>query len=194
MRKRILIIMICIMTVILSGCGHHRHSNRKADDEISRAIYEAVGGKEIYYHGKDESETNVIYYAYLIHTEDHEKVEKVIETVNRMLEQKQIDGKISICFRWPFQENASEPLFGLSNFCDEDSKTPEYAKLQSLWITGAESGDETIYNIPSTYKTFQDIKYLEVSEKIQKAAEEEGVDWYEYWPELEGVEVLSTRD
>ena len=51
-------------------------------------------------------------------------------------------------------------------------------------------GDDSIYNKASTYINLPDIKSLVVEKKIDQSAEEEGIDWYEIWPDLEYYEVL----
>lgn len=42
----------------------------------------------------------------------------------------------------------------------------------------------------STYINLPDIKSLAVSKKIAQIAEEEGIDWYEIWPDLEHYRVF----
>ncbi len=45
-------------------------------------------------------------------------------------------------------------------------------------------------NEVSTYINLPDIKNLTVTEKIVQFAEDEGIDWYEIWPDLEHYEVF----
>ena len=44
----------------------------------------------------------------------------------------------------------------------------------------------------SIYSKFKGIKYLTVTDIIQEQADEQGIDWYEYWPELENIEIIDT--
>ena len=84
-------------------------------------------------------------------------------------------------------------MFCLCNSSDKNRTYVNYENLECLRIWGSTVGsEESIYNDPATYKDFPNIKCLWVSEKIQKKADEAGIDWYEYWPDLEKVEVYSS--
>ncbi|MCM1327184.1 MAG: hypothetical protein NC094_11285 [Bacteroidales bacterium] len=194
MKKGIPIILICLLSTILSGCGGtlgNIRYNHRADDAISRAVYKAVGAKELYYEGQREENVNIVRYDYYINKEKEGLAEEVIDAVNVVLEQEKTKNKIAI----PFIEEipgAGEPMFIIRNYIYAESFSANYEKLQYLWILGTDVGmQESIYNDPETYKNFPDIRYLRVSPKIQKAADEAGIDWYEYWPDLEAVEVYS---
>ncbi|MCM1186168.1 MAG: hypothetical protein NC345_06505 [Lachnospira sp.] len=194
MKKGIPIILICLLSTILSGCGGtlgNIRYNHRADDAISRAVYKAVGAKELYYEGQREENVNIVRYDYYINKEKEGLAEEVIDAVNVVLEQEKTKNKIAI----PFIEEipgAGEPMFIIRNYIYAESFSADYEKLQYLWILGTDVGtQESIYNDPETYKNFPDIRYLRVSPKIQKAADEAGIDWYEYWPDLETVEVYS---
>ncbi|MCM1535769.1 MAG: hypothetical protein NC126_07610 [Clostridium sp.] len=194
MKKGIPIILICLLSTILLGCGGtlgNIRYNHRADDTISRAVYKAVGAKELYYEGQREENVNIVRYDYYINKEKEGLAEEVIDAVNVVLEQEKTKNKIAI----PFIEEipgAGEPMFIIRNYIYAESFSADYEKLQYLWILGTDVGmQESIYNDPETYKNFPDIRYLRVSPKIQKAADEAGIDWYEYWPDLETVEVYS---
>lgn len=189
--------MICLLSTVLLGCGGilNTYHNKKADDTISRTIYETVGAKEIYYLGKSEKELHVLHYWYYISKEEDGLADKVVGAVNSVLEQEPTENKIAVRFSEKIP-SGTEPLFILRNYIDDyDGEPANYEKLQYLWILGTDLGtQESIYNNPETYKNFPDIRYLRVSPKIQKAADEAGIDWYEYWSELEEVEVYSWGD
>ena len=64
--------------------------------------------------------------------------------------------------------------------------------MQVLTLYGSEladASDSSVLNNCATYFGFEDIRSLTISEKIEKNAKEEGVDWYEVWPNLEHFEV-----
>ena len=75
----------------------------------------------------------------------------------------------------------------LSNYSDYKLEDPDYEGLQVLTITGF---SDCIFDEPSIYMDLPNIKYLQVSERVQKKAYDQGIDWYDYWPDLESVEVF----
>lgn len=188
-----LYILCAVLLLVVSWITNYfEHCNFKADDAISRTVYETVGAKELRYRGKA---TTRQYYTYHIDKEKEGTAEEAVEAINEVMEQKVTSHKISISFYKEFVRGAYEPLFIVGNYTDGYSSSANYEKLQYLCILGTNHGSEkSIYNDPETYKNFPDIQYLEVSEKIQKAADEAGIDWYEYWPDLKTVEVDSPKN
>lgn len=165
--------------------------NKKADDAISHAISEAVGTKELYYGGnKRAEETKAVHYEYYIAKAREGLIETAAEAVNVALEQKGTDTKIAILFKNSLPEG-EETVFELRNYReDSDSIAADYEKLQYLGILGTKSSSwNNIYNNPIIYRNLKGIRYLKVSQEIQKNADEQGIDWHEYWPELETIEV-----
>ncbi|MCM1385357.1 MAG: hypothetical protein NC243_12550, partial [Lachnoclostridium sp.] len=161
MKKGIPIILICLLSTILSGCGGtlgNIRYNHRADDAISRAVYKAVGAKELYYEGQREENVNIVRYDYYINKEKEGLAEEVIDAVNVVLEQEKTKNKIAI----PFIEEipgAGEPMFIIRNYIYAESFSANYEKLQYLWILGTDVGmQESIYNDPETYKNFPDIR------------------------------------
>lgn len=189
-----LYILCTVLLLVVSWITNYfEHCNFKADDAISRAVYEAVGAKELRYRGQsDNTAGTTTYYTYHINKEKEGTAEEAVEAINEVMEQKVTSHKISISFYKEFVRGAYEPLFIVCNYTDGYSSSANYEKVQYLCILGTHHGfEESIYNDPETYKNFPDIQYLKVSEKIQKAADEAGIDWYEYWPDLKTVEVYS---
>ncbi len=194
MKKRILVIIISLFLLMLTGCRIVvPYYNHKADDAISRAIYKKVGAKELYYQEKEVlTETNRICYTYYLNQEKEGVAEAAIEAANKVIEQENMDSRIEIIFEGDMP-GGSEVVFIIGNFSDYNSTCAQYETLQRLTICGTRVGSQkSIYNDPATYRNFPNIKCLRVSEKIQKVADEAGIDWYEYWPDLEKVEVYSS--
>lgn len=202
-KKAALVILACVQAMAVIGSlliaagflyvdYFQKPHNKKADDEISRAVYEAVGAKEIYYQGKSEGKSGntTIYYAFHVRKEKTGLAEEAVAAINTVLEQENISSNISVQFMEEIP-GGQEPLFGLCNYIDYKNPSADYGKLQYLWIYGTRHRtQDSIYNDPETYENIPDIRYLKVSEKIQKAADEKGIDWHEYWPELETIEVI----
>ena len=192
MRKQTFYLLLIIL--LLSGCRHaDRRYNHEADDVISTAIYEEIGGEDIYYQGKEVTSENVTTYEYLIVHKERGQLEGLISAVNAVLEAEDINNKISVECRvkdLTFTYTVAE----LTNYSDKTLREPDYDMLQRLYI-GFEMGrDSNLYDEPDYYMSIPNIKYLELPERMQKKAEAENIDWYEIWPELENVEVYYAED
>ena len=140
------------------------YRNKKADDAISRAIYEATGGKEIYYQEKDISSEGVTHYEYIFYKENEGQLEKMLKAADAVIQQDKICAKISITCRVMIFSHGSEFALSLDNYSDAELENADYPSLQYLWINGGSVNHTTIYNIPETYRGLQGIKYLKLSE------------------------------
>ncbi len=187
MRKS-MFLYVFISVLLLSGCGHARYYNSKADDAISKAIYEGLGDV-VYYIGKGEYSDGQEYYRYLIREENSELLLLMVDVVNEIILQEDIsdDVIIYLCYEIPGGTGSAVRM------CFFTSEELEVIRggLQKLVIIGNEDEDnEYIYNNPSTYLGLTDIESLKIREEIQERAEAEGIDWYEYWPDLESIETF----
>lgn len=189
MKKRILI-TICILASFLLGCGPpQNYSNQRANDVISKAIYKELGGEQIYYQGKEAWEDNVICYQYILHEEEPDQLERMLEAVNTAIQQEGIEDKISIKGWGRIAGNGLETLFVLQNYSDTKNEQADYKTMKKLVIVGARVQQGSMYNDPATYKDLPGIVDLEVDWEMAEKTEREGIDWYEYFPELEKLEV-----
>ena len=65
-----------------------------------------------------------------------------------------------------------------------------YDDFQCIEISGLlTESPEAIYNHAETYLQLKNVKTLVVTPEIDRDAKENGIDWYEAWPELESYEV-----
>ena len=195
MRSRIakicIFLFIFLIVATASGCGHYRPKNRKADDEISKAVYEAVG-KEVYYTDRTiSSDKTLIGYSFLIRDyEDESLLLDIADTVNEKIKELKIKKKIYLRFAEEIT-GGNEAVAYLCNYYEDEHRVERYETLQSLEIRGTDmsnKGDDSPYNKASTYINLKDIKSLMVTKKIVQSAEEEEIDWYEIWPDLEHYE------
>ncbi len=185
MRKRIALIFLFVLLSIPS-CGHATYTRHEPDDAISEAICAVVDSEDIYYQGQHTTEDDVTYYEYLIIHEELGQIEQIVESVNKVLEEELISNKINIdC--WIAIPGGAGRTVNLMNYSNSTLENPDYKMLQSLCIGGE---DNSIYNEPETYAKLKDIRKLEISSDIQRKAKAAGIDWYEYWPNLESVETF----
>lgn len=189
------IALIFVFLIIVTGCGDGRYTpiNKEADDRISQVIYDQLGTK-LYYDGSSFDKRNEILYSHyvIIDYEDENLLIDTAETVNEMLKKYSINSRICLVIREIVPGGTSSAVC-LSNYYENDSEYESYETLQCLEIRGAE-GEYKIYNEASTYENLKDIKALILEVDINKSFEEEGVDWYEIWPDLEHYDIYNEVD
>lgn len=120
----------------------------------------------------------------------------MVEAINAVMKEKEMSEKINLGIREKIPGGGTEGVVSLSNYYENEDGCGKYKFLQSLYICGTEDstkGDASPYNKVATYINLPDIKRLVVSKKIAQNAEEEGIDWYEIWPDLEYFEVTEDR-
>lgn len=186
----VLVIAIVIGIIVFS---FDYEGSKRPNDAISKAICEAVG-KKIYYQGKrSDNLSEIVIYDYLVHDyEDETVLTDIAEVANAVVEEKEITQKIRLVIREEMP-GGTEAVVSLRNYYESEDVFEQYGSFQNLNIYGTErsnKGDASPYNKASAYINLPDIRSLVVSEKIAQSAEEEGIDWYEIWPELEYYEVF----
>ena len=190
------LIPILLSLLIVTGCGgvSMRNVNKKPDDDFSKAIYEAVGRKKVSYSGKSSNHPeDVAIYEYLVHDyKDENVLEDMVKAANAVMKEKDMTGKKDLDLREEVP-GGNEPVASLRTYYEDEDGYEEYGSFQNLHIYGtvhSKMRRHSPYDKLSTYINLPDIKSLTVSKKIAQSAEEEGIDWYEIWPELEHYRVL----
>ena len=198
MPKLYALILTLLLITIVTGCGEvfRTEVKKNPDDDISEAIFETIGRKKMYYYGKHYSNSGeVAWYEYMVHDyEDEDVLTDMIKAVNAVVKEKEISEKICLAIREKIPGGGgTEGVVSLSNYYETENGYEKYESLQNLYIHGTEDsikGNASPYNKAAIYINIPDIKRLVVEKKIAKTAEEEGIDWYEIWPDLEYYEVL----
>lgn len=116
----------------------------------------------------------------------------MVEAANAVVAEKKVTKKIRLVIREKMP-GGTEAVVSLRNYYESEDVFEQYGSFQNLNIYGTErsnKGNASPYNKASTYINLPDVKSLVVSQKIAKNAEEEGIDWYEIWPDWEYYEVL----
>ena len=196
MSKIYIFILTLLLVMIVTGCGEifMYGGNHKPDDEISKAICEAVGRKKVYYSGTEiyDSEDKVVY-NYLVHDyKDENVLEDMVKAANAVMKENEMTGKINLDLREEVP-GGNEAVASLRTYYEDEDGCEEYGSFQNLHIYGTELSkmrNRSPYDKLSTYINLPDIKSLAVSKKIAQIAEEEGIDWYEIWPDLEHYRVF----
>ena len=187
MRRSILLCLL-LVALLLTSCGNVEYHNKKADDDISKAIYEAVG-EDVYYLGKEETSKGVWHYEYLIWEEREDLLQDVVSVMNETIENERITEKVNVLFLYELP-GGDGCAVRLCNYSDDELIHPDCMGLQRMIIVGKDyEYDGDYYNNPNSYITIPDIKYLSVCSSIHERAIAEGIDWQENWPDLEYLEV-----
>ena len=180
-------VVFSLPTMILEYSA--RPKNQKADDKISQAVHEAMDGREIYYWGSEVSQKgNITVYTYLIGG-DKTILPELVETVNEAMSKNEKNDRVRIIIQKEIYSGAYALLMIFSNYSEKDGGFEDYDKIQVLELWGARSGS-TIYNEPATYEGFQGITYLKISHSMTEITAKENIDWYEYFPDLETLEIV----
>ncbi len=195
--KSYTLIFALLLAMIVTACGGSSLQfewSQYPDDDISQAIYETIGKKKMYYYGKHYSQKGeVAWYEYKVRDyEDEDVLTSMVEAANAVLEEKKETGKICLSLLEEMP-GGYESVAVLGTYYEDEDEYVQYGYFQTLYILGTERSHmsgRSPYDKISTYINLPDIKSLVVSKKIAQAAEDEGIDWYEIWPELEYYEVL----
>ena len=190
MKKRIAKICTSILILMLevTAVRYGNAALKNKDDIISKTISEAVGRKKVYYKGKQDVGPADMYRYVVLDYEDETLLKDIVEAVNAVIKEKGMTQEIRLVIlkKKPI---GVEMIACLCNYYSSE----KYETLQSMYIYGTElsnSKNDTLYNKASTYINLPDIKRLFVTEEIAQNAEEEGIDWYEVWPDLEYYEIF----
>lgn len=156
----------------------------KADDEFSENIINTVGDA-IIYRGKRGGE-NLTQYEfvcdYYLTEEDAVKFSHSIAENADIIKEKT---QIMIGLR-----SGSHPLwaFTLDNTSNESLGIPDYDGFYRLRLSDyLFVGDPDFMILISS---MEGIRKLETTESFMKTSEENGIDWYEVWPDLEEIVIL----
>lgn len=159
-------------------------------DTIARAVHKNVGNK-VKFRGKEILETEVTQYNFLIHdSRDENLLADMVDAVNEKIEEKSTQEKVSLVIREEITGGGEMPIITLYNY-NYGFICPYICHIV---ISGNQVADYSSYNRPASYPALEGIEYLRVIDKVNKNAEEEGIDWYEVFPDLKGYEVYKREN
>ena len=190
MRKIKKIIGTCIIIAfILFGlsrmnrCGDNSPNRGIPYDKFSRAIYREMGD-DIWYYYKDKGRSGEKEYYYIIEKCDRDTITRFSKVLNDLAQEEKKKIAIYVEVEDPY---GSESVLNLKNYSNDNSERADYERFYALSISYPDF-EEGLRN-PQTYTGIEGIKYLRIDSEMQKRAEEQRIDWYEIWPDLEDVVV-----
>ena len=188
--KRKLIFVLAVY-IILAGIILWLGSDRLPKDPVARYMVQENAGK-IHFEG-----TRRVYFGGAVYNfmltdyDDPELLSTIIQTFKDAIRKCDPD------YRWFYRgiclwESYNDPNIKSAtiDILDYYDSNQRYDDFQCIEISGfpAES-PEAIYNHADTYLQLKNVKTLVVTPKIDRDAKENGIDWFEVWPELEHYEV-----
>ena len=190
MRKIKKIIGISIVFVLIlfglsrmNRCGNNSPNHGIPYDNFSRAIYREMGD-DIWYYYKDKGRSGEKEYYYIIEKCDRDTITRFAKVLNDLAQEEKKKIAIYVEVEDPY---GSESVLNLKNYSNDNSEQADYERFYALSISYPDF-EEELRN-PQTYTGIEGIKYLRIDSEMQKRAEEQRIDWYEIWPDLEDVVV-----
>lgn len=183
--------IVCIIIIlVLIAWGYRIYQDHKYRplDSISRAVYEELGKDALHYWGKEEEDSGEVVYEYEIMQRDAETLTRFTEAINRSPDSE--GKKITVRVYSEFVRGAYSPIVRLQNYSDSNFWRADYDGFYSLYIECDDllpEIDKEVFFDPLTYVRIEGIRQLNITSQMQQTAEEKGVDWYEYWPDLEEI-------
>ncbi len=160
---------------------HHKIPN----DRFSYAIYKEMGDDIWYYH-KEKGRSGEKKYYYIIEKCDKDTINRFTKVLN-ILGQKE-EKKIAVYVEAKFAHGL-ESVVNLKNYSNDNSEQSDYEGFYVLSISYPEKTAEESLRDPQTYIGIEGTKHLKINSEMQRKAEEQGIDWYEVWSDLEEVVV-----
>ena len=186
--KKIIGISIVFVLILLglsrvNRCGNNSPNHGTPYDNFSRAIYREMGD-DIWYYYKDKGRSGEKEYYYIIEKCDRDTITRFSKVLNDLAQEEKKKIAIYVEVEDPY---GSESVLNLKNYSNDNSERAGYERFYALSISYPDF-EEGLRN-PQTYTGIEGIKYLRIDSEMQKRAEEQGIDWYEIWPDLEDVVV-----
>lgn len=194
MNKSCLLLTYVFWFLMITGCSlvpANEYEAKLPDDEVSEIICNHFDDNEFIYDGKSRIIAyNIIYYRYINGNLDQDSITEFALLLNSIdnLEDKKI--AVNVCT--PLSAGAALKVFSLSNFSDDKLDSPDYSGFYCLTIAWEVAPAKSFLYDPYTYSQISGIRKLVVSDKMQEQADEDQIDWYEIWPDLEEVVVYET--
>ena len=186
-------IIVIIVLALLLGCVtfHFLGSIRgiRPQDAFSRAVIKDASESATLMAVDVNDEENITYYEFINNSWTDEMRNRLATALTENV--TLAEGKVCVTL---WEENgfgSYSKIFSVYNFYENETG---FIMLDGFYRLNTSDLfiDSDIWGRPETYKEcFDTIMVLEIPIEFQQKAEEEGIDWYEIWPELEEIEYLS---
>lgn len=182
--KRIAIkcIILCVVfSILICGCGGHvNYKNKKADDDLSKLVYETLE-EDVYYISKEDYQ-GITCYDFLLKKEEKKVIMEFMLTIDEALSQSSEKTIVSMYYQIP---GGRESIITLRNCLDESLDEADLDGAKQIYIAYPDISECELFKDPELYTVLEDVRFLYIEKGVQDLAEEQGIDWYEVWPTLE---------
>ena len=169
----------------MNRCGNNSPNRGIPYDKFSRAIYIEMGD-DIWYYYKNKGRSGEKEYYYIIEKCDRDTLTRFSKVLNDLAQEEK--KKIAIYVEVE-NTHGLESALNLKNYTNDNSEQADYEGFYALSTSYLDNTAQESLKDPQTYTGIEGIKYLRIDSEMQKRAEEQGIDWYEIWPDLEDVVV-----
>lgn len=154
------------------------------DDAFSTKVVSEIDDAYLYF-GKEDFAGGIRVYNFYLNKRCADSNVLFLRSVNQYISYAYGKTKIGILYG----SGVYSYVYILRNYENESSVSPYsngfyYLEFGPAW-------DHFSSNL-SDYSRIEGIKYVEMPDLMQEKADEEGIDWYEIWPDLEEVIVYET--
>ena len=170
----------------MNRCGNNSPNRGIPYDKFSRAIYREMGD-DIWYYYKDKGRSGEKEYYYIIEKCDRDTITRFAKVLNDLAQEEK--KKIAIYVKVE-NTHGVESVLSLKNYSNDNFEQADYEGFYALSISYFMNSEEESFKDPQTYTEIEGIKHLRIDSEMQKRAEEQGIDWYEIWPDLEDVVII----
>lgn len=187
-KKIIAFAFLVLMCVYITGCSNDR---KIICDDFSNKIENDFGEYlEVFdiYHSEDGEYNS---YSFNLKCNNEKYLPELVDYANRYVKDMNFDNCISIAFGYFTMNLPGTCRIGISNNWYKDGITTKYSSFVCLIISSERPEyDNGFYLNPKIYLDIPGIRYLRIDKAIQDKANEIGIDWYDYWPDLEEIEII----
>lgn len=184
----IVFVFLVLISVCITACSYDR---KIKGDDFSNKIENDFGEYlEVFdiYHSEDGEYNS---YSFNLKCNNEKYLPELVDYANRYVKDMNFDNCISIAFGYFTMNLPGTCRIGISNNWYKDGITTKYSSFVCLILSSERPEyDNGFYLNPKIYLDIPGIRYLRIDKAIQDKANEMGIDWYEYWPDLEEIEII----
>ncbi len=178
--KRVAVSIVIVLGLICIVLGYCKWLS---DNQLYLSV-ERVLKREFEYQGRYKYKDGIVCYYYSIHSYDPDAISLFAKTINECAAVR--DSLINVIVGADIG-GGSSIIFILSNYSG-DTEKKMYNGVYNLSIGCNDINYDDSHDV-RIYSKIESVKELHVVRQMQDIAENEGIDWYDYWPELEIFEV-----
>ena len=194
MNKLLSIFILLTFTLMMTGCNDSIDSV-SPDDEISEYLCDELEGVFTYF-DKTVLDDNAISYTFHGWTSSftEENITLFLNATKAVTAEEGARIRINLIVG---EAGGHSWVCSMSNYYPVASngkvKYVDYSEMCVFSLGWPPIYAEEIHN-PTMYTGVKGVRYLFLDDEMMETASKAGVDWNEIWPQLEGVEVISSNN